>query len=89
MCPMTAVEVFFPDMAITSILMADQIPTIFGRETVITQPLREAPVVAVEADAPVHVPALVPVAAALVAARKIATERRLEQAYNNQNCYIV
>ena len=86
---MTAVEVFFPGMAITSILMADQIHTTSGQEIGITQPIREAPVVAVEADAPVHVPALVPVAAALVAARKIATERRLEQAYNNQNCYIV
>lgn len=71
---MTAVEVFFPDMAITSILMADQIPTIFGRETVITQPIREAPVVAVEADAPVPVPALALVVAVPAAARKTLME---------------
>ena len=83
MCPMTAVEVFFPDMDITSILMADQIPTIFGRETVITQPIREVPVVAVEADAPVRVPVLVQAVAVPAAARKTATEKQREQAYND------
>ena len=71
MCPMTVAEVFFPGMAITSILMADQIHTTSGQEIGITQPIREAPVVAVEADAPVHVlvPALVVVAP--VAAKRI------------------
>lgn len=56
---MTAVEVFFPGMAITSILMADPIPTTSGREIGITQLIRVAPVVVAEADVHVHVPALV------------------------------
>ena len=71
MCPMTVAEVSSLDMAITSTLMADPIPTTSGQEIGITQPIREAPVVAVEADAPVHVlvPALVVVAP--VAAKRI------------------
>ena len=71
MCPMTVAEVSSLDMAITSTLMADPIPTTSGQEIGITQPIREAPVVAVEVDAPVHVlvPALVVVAP--VAAKRI------------------
>ena len=57
-------------MAITSTLMADPIPTTSGQETGITQPTQEAPVVAAEADAPVHVLVHVPVVVAPVAARR-------------------
>ena len=71
MCPMTVEEGSYPDMAITSTLMADPIPTTSGQETGITQLIREAPVVVAEAAVPVHV--LVPVleVAAPVVARKI------------------
>ena len=71
MCPMTAVEVFFPGMAITSILMADQIHTTSGQEIGITQLIHVAPAGGAEVDAPVHVlvPALVVVAP--VAAKRI------------------
>ena len=61
---MTVAEVSLPDMAITSTLTADPIPTTSGQEIGITQPIQEAPVVVAEADAPAHVlaPALVVVA---------------------------
>ena len=71
MCPMTAAEVSLPDMAITSTLTVDPIPTTSEQETGITQLIREAPVVVAEAAVPVHV--LVPVleVAVPVVARKI------------------
>ena len=71
MCPMTVAEVSLPDMAITSTLTVDPIPTTSGQETGITQLIREAPVVVAEAAVPVHV--LVPVleVAVPVAAKRI------------------
>ena len=71
MCPMTVAEVSLPDMAITSTLTADPIPTTSWQETGITQLIREDPVVVAEAAVPVHV--LVPVleVAVPVVARKI------------------
>ena len=65
---MTVAEVSLPDMAITSTLMADPIPTTSGQEIGITQLIHVAPAGGAEADALVHVlaPALVvdePVAA--------------------------
>ena len=70
MCPMTVEEGSFPDMAITSTLMADPIPTTSGQETGITQLIREVPVVV--AEAVVHVRVLAPVLEVAVpaAARK-------------------
>ena len=71
MCPMTVAEGSFPDMAITSTLMADPIPTTSGQEIGTTQPTQEAP--AAVAEAVVHVRVLVPVleVAVPVVARKI------------------
>ena len=71
MCPMTAVEVFFPGMAITSILMADQIHTTSGQEIGITQLIHVAPAGGAEADALVHVLAPALVVVAPVAAKRI------------------
>ena len=71
MCPMTVAEGSFPDMAITSTLMADPIPTTSGQETGITQLIREAPEVVAEAVAPVHVLVHVLEVAVPVVARKI------------------
>ena len=56
---MTVAEGSFPDMAITSTLMADPIPTTSGQEIGTTQPTQEAP--AAVAEAVVHVRVLVPV----------------------------
>ena len=74
MCPMTVEEGSFPDMAITSTLMADPIPTTSGQETGITQLIREVPVVV--AAAVVHVRVLAPVLEVAVpaAARKTLME---------------
>jgi hypothetical protein len=83
MYPMTEAEVSLPDMAITFTLMADPILTTSGQEIGITQPIREAPVVVAEADAPAHVLAPVQVEAVPAAARKTATEKQREQAYND------
>ena len=71
---MTVAEVSLPDMAITSTLTADPIPTTSWQEIGITQPIREAPVVVAEADALVHVLAPVPVVAAPVAAKRTRME---------------
>lgn len=76
---MTVAEVSLPDTAITSTLMADQIPTTSGREIGITQPTHEAPVVAAEVDAPVPVLAHVPVVVAPAVARKILLGRTLSR----------
>ena len=82
---MIAVEVFFPDMAITSTRMADQIPTTSVQETGITQPTREAPAAVAEADAPVHVPVLAQVVVAPVVVRKTLTVRSIAGANKPQN----
>ena len=68
---MTVAEVSLADTVITSTLMADPIPITSGREIGITQPTQEAPADGAEADAPVHVPALVQVEEEPAAARKI------------------
>ena len=74
MCPIIVAEGSFPGTAITSILMADPIPTTFGQEIDTTQPTQEAPVVAVEAVVPAHVLAPVQAVAVPAVARKIHTK---------------
>ena len=71
MCPMTVAEVSLPGTAITSILMADPIPTTSGQETGITQPIREAPVDGAEVAVLARVPVPALAVAVLVVARKI------------------
>ena len=71
---MTVAEVSSLDMAITSTLMADPIPTTSGQEIGITQPTQEAPVVAAEAVVPAHVLAPVLAVAVPAVARKIHTK---------------
>lgn len=84
---MTVAEVFFPDMAIMFTHMAGQIPTTFGQEIGITQPIPAAPVAVAEVAVPAPVP--VPAEDAPDAVRRTVTEKQLKQAYdaNNQYCY--
>ena len=70
MCPMTVVEVSLLDMAITSTLMADLVPTTFGQGIGIMQHTQETPVDAAEVAAPAHVLVPAPEAAAPGAAKK-------------------
>ena len=71
---MTVAEVSLPDMAITSTLTADPIPTTSGQEIGITQHTQEAPVAVAEEDVPAHVLAPVQVEAVPVAAKRTRME---------------
>ena len=67
---MTAAEVSLLGTAITSILMADPIPTTSGQEIGTTQPTQEAPAAVAEAVVPAHVLAPVQAVAVPAAAKR-------------------